>query len=88
MNTILNQQLQSDSDPSLLENFFKTYPPEKTEKILWRWLLASVKNDFTGISQDDMHEFSDFFEKLHRLEVVLQEQYNEQQSQLKKGESA
>ncbi|WP_207424312.1 hypothetical protein [Desertivirga brevis] len=88
MNTTLNHQLQADSDPSLLENFFKAYPPERTEKILWRWLLASVKNDFTGISQEDMQEFSDFFENLHRLEVVLHEQYNERQSQLKKGESA
>lgn len=70
MNTILNQPLQSDSDPSLLESFFKAYPPEKTEKILWRWLSASVKNDFTGISEEDRQEFSDFFERLHQLEQL------------------
>ncbi|WP_207423756.1 hypothetical protein [Desertivirga brevis] len=86
MDATLNHDPDSFPGLGLMETFFQCYPPEKAEKLLWRWLLASIKNDFTGISESDFREFSDFFERLHKLEMVLHEQYKEQQMQLRKGD--
>jgi len=78
MDATLNSNMQGFSCLPLLESFFEAYPPKKAEAILWRWLISSIKNDFSKLTEEDFLEFADFFEKLHHLELVLYRQYQDQ----------
>lgn len=70
----MNATLNPTSLPQLklLEDFFNDYPAEKAEQLLWCWFVACLRNDFSKISQEELQEFSDFFERLNKLELAMQ----------------
>ncbi len=58
---------QSQSPSELLESFFKTYPAEKAQAILWSWFVLSIKGQFSKLPPKELQEFGDFFESLDLL---------------------
>jgi len=59
--------LQPLSPSELLESFFKTYPAEKAQAILWSWFVLSIKGQFCKLPPRELQEFGDFFEHLDLL---------------------
>lgn len=68
MNTTLIPISTLFHEKKLLEEFFTDYPTDKAEHLLLRWLRAGLENDFSKVAQEDLQEFSAFFERLHLLE--------------------
>lgn len=83
MEATLNSSLQPFPDLKMLENFFAEYPPERVERLLWRWVLACIRHDFNDITEEEFFEFSEFFAKLQQLEIGMLVYYS---SQLKPGQ--
>jgi len=65
--TTTEQPFQPLSPLKFIEAFYEKYPPEKAQAILWRWLLLSIKNEFSNVHPKDMEGFEDFFESLSNL---------------------
>ncbi len=71
MKPIENIPIEILAPAQVIEYFFKDYPTEQAQHLLWCWLKLGANNKIGKLHPKELQQFTDFFERLDLVVLSL-----------------